>query len=73
MLPNNKLLLLWYVKWLCKLMVSNTAGRKMWMWRIACHTKLRNSWTKNSVLEVFVDQNFQWPPMIFRKCGQFTC
>jgi len=47
MLPKNKLLLLWYVKWLCKLLVCNAAGRKMWMWQIACHAKLRNSWTKN--------------------------
>ena len=47
MLLKIKLSLLWYVKWLCKLLVSNAAGRKMWMWRIACHAKLRNSWTKN--------------------------
>jgi len=42
MLQKNKLVLLWYVTWLCKLLVSNAVGRKMWMWRIACHAKLRN-------------------------------
>jgi len=47
MLPKNKLLLLWCVKWLCKLLVSNAARRKMCMWRFACHAKLRSSWTKN--------------------------
>jgi len=58
MLPKNKLLLIWYVKRLCKLLVSNAAGRKMWMWWIACHAKLRNSWTTSYVLEVFCETKF---------------
>jgi len=58
MLPKNKLLLLWYVKWLCKLLVSNAAGLKMWMWRIACHAKLRNSWTKNTFSKFFCGTKF---------------
>ena len=55
------------MKWLCKLFVSNAAGRKMWMWRIACHAKLRNSWTKSQVLEVFCETKFSIAPNDFWK------
>ena len=53
------------MKWLCKLLVSNAAGRKMWMWRIACHAKLQNSWTKNQVLNVFCETKFSITPNDF--------
>jgi len=62
MLPKNKLLLLWFVKWLRKLLVSNAAGRKMWIWWIACHANCEITGRKIKFWKFFCGTNILIAP-----------